>query len=196
MHSICQAVARSQIWIISLSLLLLNKVSPTMAQSRDTRIAQIITETIGTPTGSINQQVTGGVIQYNGSDYTSGFNNQNCTGGCAYVNLKSNSLNRNVEVSVGGLWQFISPERERQELVRINNEPARKDAEIRQKRSEEESINSLRKELTEALASKNIANAILIARQLAPKLQYLNHWQLLAELGWQKEEIERTLKSR
>jgi hypothetical protein len=171
-------------------------VSPTIAQSSDTRIAQIITETIGSPTSSINQQVTGGVIQYNGSDYTSGFNNQNCNGGCAYVNIKNNSINRNVEVSVGGLWQFGSPEKDRQEVVRINNEPARKDAEIRQKRSEEESINFLRKELTEALTANNIPNAILIARQLAPKLKYLTHWQLLAELGWQKEDIDRALKSR
>ena len=136
MYFIVQTIARSTIWTISLSLLLLNQVSLATAQSSDTKIAQITTETLNFPTSSISQQVTGGVIQYNNSDYNSGLNNQNCNGGCAYINFKNNSINRNVEVSVGGLWQFGSPEKERQELVRINSEPARKDADIRQKRSE------------------------------------------------------------
>jgi hypothetical protein len=65
---------------------------------------------------------------------------------------------------------------------------------IRQKRSEEDATSTLRKELIEAISTRNIHNAILIAKQLAPKLSYTDHWQLLAELGLNRSTIDRLLQ--
>jgi hypothetical protein len=54
---------------------------------------------------------------------------------------------------------------------------------------------TLRKELIEAISTRNIPSAILIAKQLAPKLSYTDHWQLLAELGLNRSTIDRLLQS-
>lgn len=147
-------------------------------------------------------QSPNGQFQQNGvifnNDSFSSFSNQNCAGGCLYLTVKntsSPSVQNATEVSVGGLWQLSSPDASRAEVARISNEPARLDAQLRQRNSTEESINALRRELVSAIENKKIASAILISKQLAPKLGYQDHWQLLAELGLSKTVIEQSLKS-
>jgi hypothetical protein len=145
------------------------------------------------PTGQFQQN---GVIFNN--DSFSSLINQNCAGGCLYLTVKntsSPSAQNATEVSVGGLWQLNSPDASRAELARISSEPARLDAQLRQKNSNEENITALRRELVSAIENKKIASAILISKQLAPKLGYQDHWQLLAELGLGKTMIEQSLKS-
>lgn len=163
-------------------------------QSSSAQVGQILPAgQFQSPTGQFQQN---GVIFNN--DSFSSFTNQNCAGGCLYLTVKNTSslsAQNATEVSVGGLWQLNSPDASRAELARINSEPARLDAQLRQKNSSEENINALRRELVSAIDNKKINNAILISKQLAPKLGYQDHWQLLAELGLSRPAIEQLLKS-
>ncbi len=78
--------------------------------------------------------------------------------------------------------------------MRISSEAALIDAQIRQKHNDENITTDLRRELVEAISTRKITSAILIARQLAPKLGYKDHLQLLNELGLSQREIDRVIQ--
>jgi hypothetical protein len=157
--------------------------------------------------GQIATPVPGGVISaqnvFNpqGSIVPYGYNNdllstitiQSCTNGCLFFNAKNTSSSftgNSTEITVGGVWQLGNSDSGRKELAHINNEPALIDAQNRQKQTDENIITNLRRELIEAISAKKISSGILIARQLAPKLGYKDHFQLLNELGLSRIEIE------
>jgi hypothetical protein len=110
--------------------------------------------------------------------------------GCLQINVKHNTLQNSTELSVGGLFQFGSPDAAKIEMTRIGNQANIMDVQNRQKRAEEDSINSLRRELNEAIATKKIHSMLLISKQLAPKLGYKDHWELLAEHGLNRSKID------
>ncbi len=146
-----------------------------------------------TPNLGGTQYQQNGVIFNN--DTLNSINSQNCSLGCLQFNIKHNTLQNNTEFSIGGLIQLGSPDASKIEVVKLNTQASLLDVQIRQKRADEEAISALRKELIEAISKRQIPSAILIAKQLAPKLGYTDHWQLLAELGLHRTAIDRSLQS-
>ena len=144
------------------------------------------TETTGLATTT--QYQNNGVIFNN--DSFNGISSQNCPYGCLQINVKHNTLQNSTELSVGSLFQFGSSDAVKIEMTRIGNQANILDVQNRQKRVEEDSINSLRRELNEAIATKKIHSMLLIAKQLAPKLGYKDHWELLAEHGLNRSKID------
>lgn len=145
-----------------------------------------ISTPISVETPSLSSQVlpNGGIFNDNS------LNNQACSNtGCIQAGVKHGSSG-STEYSVNVTIPFGSPDAARVEMTKIGNQAAISEAQARQKRAEEDATNALRRELTQALSTQNIPHAILIAKQLAPKLGNADHWKLLDELGWSKSRIE------
>jgi hypothetical protein len=94
------------------------------------------------------------------------------------------------EYSINVTFPLGSPDSAKVKMTEINNQAAISDVQGKQKRLEEEATNAQRRELNQALSAQNISHAILIAKQIAPKLGYADHLKLLDELGWNKSRIE------
>jgi hypothetical protein len=187
---------------IPLCLFILDRVIPAIAGGSE--ITPPSTPVLTTPSTSPTEptNLTNPQYQQNGvifnSDSLNGINSQNCSTGCLQFNVKhSSSLTsaNNTEFSIGGLWQLGSPDAAKIDMMKLSTQAALLDVQIRQKRAEEDGISTLRKELIEAISTRNIPSAILIAKQLAPKLSYTDHWQLLTELGLNRSTIDRLLQS-
>jgi hypothetical protein len=129
------------------------------------------------------------------NDALNNINSQNCALGCLQLNVKHNTLQNSTEFSVGGLIQLGSPDATKIEVAKLSTQASLLDVQIRQKRTEEDMTSALRKELVEAISNRQIPSAILIAKQLSPKLGYADHWQLLADLGLNRSAIDRLLQS-
>jgi hypothetical protein len=186
---------------IPLLLLILDRVTPAIVGGSE--ISPTNNPALATPIASPTEptNLTNPQYQQNGvifnSDSLNGINSQNCSTGCLQFKVKhSSSLTspNNTEFSIGGLWQLGSPDAAKIDMMKVSTQAALLDVQIRQKRSEEDTTSTLRKELIEAISTRNIPSAILIAKQLAPKLSYTDHWQLLAELGLNRSTIDRLLQ--
>jgi hypothetical protein len=160
----------------------------TTGTTTPTLIPTTPTSTETTSLATTTQYQNNGVIFNN--DSLNGISSQNCPYGCLQINVKHNTLQNSTELSVGGLFQFGSPDAAKIEMTRIGNQANIMDVQNRQKRAEEDSINSLRRELNEAIATKKIHSMLLISKQLAPKLGYKDHWELLAEHGLNRSKID------
>jgi hypothetical protein len=186
---------------IPLFLSILDRVTPAIAGGSEITPTNNVTSTTPISPTTEPSNLTNPQYQQNGvifnSDSLNGINSQNCSTGCLQFNVKhSSSLAspNNTEFSIGGLWQLGSPDAAKIDMMKLSTQAALLDVQIRQKRSEEDTTSNLRKELIEAISTRNIHNAILIAKQLAPKLSYTDHWQLLTELGLNRSTIDRLLQ--
>jgi hypothetical protein len=187
---------------ILILLSIFDRVTPTLAgdsqispiQPNSTSTPTLLTTTSTTPTTEIpnlgsTQYQQNGVIFNN--DVLNNINSQNSALACLQINVKHNTLQNSTEFSLGGVIQLGSPDASKIEIAKLSTQASLLDVQIRQKRTEEDITSALRKELVEAISNRQIPSAILIAKQLAPKLGYTDCWQLLADLGLNHAAIDR-----
>jgi hypothetical protein len=134
------------------------------------------------------------ILPQNGTIFNDGNLNGACSStGCIQLGVKHSQpvgSASSTEYSINATFPLGSPDSTRVKMTEINNQATISDVQGKHKRLDEEATNAQRRELNQALSNHNISHAILIAKQLAPKLGYADHWKLLDELGWNKSRIE------
>jgi hypothetical protein len=182
------------------SVLVFAWIAPALAGSDGTPTSSseqpVVNTTVNSPISapiSAETPSLGSTVQQGINSNDSNLNGACSNTGCIQLGVKRSQpagSASSTEYSINATFPLGSPDSARVKMAEINNQAAISDVQGKQKRLDEEATNAQRRELNQALSAQNISHAILIAKQLAPKLGYADHWKLLDELGWNKSRIE------